>query len=218
MVALAEADVSGSARDAILGAVRAATARAPQPTRSEPGYRRDLGLPRAELLDRFAARLRDYDVTVFRVPEAEIAATATAQLTERRIRTVVIPPGLPETWHPSGPTLVSDEGQDARALNEIDGVMAGCAVGIAESGTIVLDAGPGQGRRALTLLPDYFLCVVRESQVVGLLPEAMARLRVAVDARRPLTFVSGPSATADIELNRVRGVHGPRVLDVVLAD
>jgi L-lactate dehydrogenase complex protein LldG len=207
------------ARDAILGPVRQATARMAPPGGAEPpaAYRRDLGLPPAALLDRFADRLADYEVTVLRVAEAEIAATAAAQLAARGIRTLLIPPDLPETWRPSGPTLVPDSGQPARALNEIDGVMAGCAVGVAESGTIVLDAGPGQGRRAVTLLPDYFLCVVLAPQVVGLLPEAMPRLRPAIDAGRPLTFVSGPSATADIELNRVRGVHGPRTLDVVLA-
>jgi len=210
--------VSG-ARDAILGAVRHATARMAPPDEAEPpaAYRRDLGLPPAALLDRFAERLADYDVTVLRAAEAEIAATAAAQLAGRGIRTLLVPPDLPEAWRPSGPTLVADSGQPARALNEIDGVMAGCAVGIAESGTIVLDAGPGQGRRAVTLLPDYFLCVVLARQVVGLLPEAMPRLRPAIDARRPLTFVSGPSATADIELDRVRGVHGPRTLDVILA-
>jgi len=207
------------ARDAILGAVRQATARMVPPGEAEPpaAYRRDLGLPPAELLDRFADRLADYDVTVLRAAEANIAAIATARLAERGVRTLLIPPDLPEAWRPVGPALVPDSGQPARALDAIDGVMAGCAVSVAESGTIVLDAGPGQGRRAVTLLPDYFLCVVLASQVVGLLPEAMPRLRPAIDAGRPLTFVSGPSATADIELDRVRGVHGPRTLDVILA-
>ncbi len=205
------------ARDAILGAIRQATARIPPVAAEPPAYRRDLGLPPAALLDRFVERLTDYDVTVLRVPEAEIAATAAAQLAERGVRTLLIPPDLPQAWRPSGPGLVPDAGQPARALDEIDGTMAACAVGIAESGTIVLDAGPGQGRRAVTLLPDYFLCVVLARQVVGLLPEAMPRLRPAIDAGRPLTFVSGPSATADIELNRVKGVHGPRTLDVILA-
>ncbi len=211
-----EAAVSG-ARDAILGVIRQATARMAPGGAELPAYRRDLGLPPAALLDRFVDRLTDYDVTILRAPEAGIAATATAQLAERGIRTLLIPPDLPEAWRPSGPSLVPDAAQPARALDEVDGVMAACAVGIAESGTIVLDAGPGQGRRAVTLLPDYFLCVVLAHQVVGLLPEAMPRLRPAIDAGRPLTFVSGPSATADIELNRVKGVHGPRTLDVILA-
>lgn len=163
-------------------------------------------------------RGRRTPLTVLRVAsEPEIAATAAARLAERGIRALLIPPDLPQARRPSGPTLVPDSGQPARVLNEIDGIMAGCAVGVAESGTIVLDAGPGQGRQAVTLLPDYFLCVVLAHQVVGLLPEVMPRLRPAVDAGRPLTFVSGPSATADIELKRVRGVHGPRTLDVILA-
>jgi L-lactate dehydrogenase complex protein LldG len=222
MVADAErAVMSDDARDAILGAVRRATARTPLlPGDAElpAAYRRDLGLPSAALLDRFAGRLADYDVTVLRAAEDETADAAEARLAERGVRTLLIPPDLPEAWRPaSGPTLVPDAGQPARVLNEIDGAMAGCAVGIAESGTIVLDAGPGQGRRAVTLLPDYFLCVVLARQVVGLLPGAMPRLRPAIDAGRPLTFVSGPSATADIELDRVRGVHGPRTLDVILA-
>ena len=205
------------ARDAILSAIRRATERMVPIQTEAPTYRRALGLPPDALLDRFAGRLADYDVTVLRAPEAEIAATADAQLTARGVRKLLIPPDLPEAWRPSGPSVVADAGQLPRVLNGIDGVMAGCAVAIAESGTVVLDAGPGQGRRAVTLLPDYFLCVVLTSQVVGLLPEAMPRLRPAIDAGRPLTFVSGPSATADIELNRVRGVHGPRTLDVILA-
>lgn len=205
------------ARAAILGAIRRATERMPPAEAEPPAYRRELDLPPPALLDRFAGRLADYDVTVIRAAEVEIATAAAARLTARGIRTLLIPPDLPEGWRPSGPAIVPDTGQDPRALDAIDGVMAGCAVGIAESGTIVLDAGPGQGRRAVTLLPDYFLCVVLAGQVVGLLPEAMPRLRPAVEARRPLTFVSGPSATADIELDRVQGVHGPRTLDVILA-
>lgn len=220
MVAVAAGPAMSAARDAILGAVRQATARmAPgslEGAPETPAYRRDLGLPATEVLGRLESRLRDYDVTVLRAAEGEIAAVAAAQLAERGVGTLLVPPDLPGDWRPAGPAIVEDAGQPARDLNGIDGVMAGCAVAVAESGTIILDAGPGQGRRAVTLLPDYFLCVVLARQVVGLLPEAMPRLRPAIDEGRPVTFVSGPSATADIELNRVRGVHGPRTLDVIL--
>jgi L-lactate dehydrogenase complex protein LldG len=112
--------------------------------------------------------------------------------------------------------LVEDAGLSVAQLDGLDGALTGCAVAIAETGTFVLDGGPGQGRRALTLVPDLHICVVREDQVVGLVPEAVRELEDAVRAGRPLTFVSGPSATSDIELDRVEGVHGPRVLHVVL--
>ena len=115
-----------------------------------------------------------------------------------------------------GLELVEDAGLSVQQLDELDGALTGCAVAIAETGTFVLDGGAGQGRRALTLVPDLHVCVVREDQVVGLVPEAVGELEDAVRAGRPLTFVSGPSATSDIELDRVEGVHGPRVLHVVL--
>ena len=116
----------------------------------------------------------------------------------------------------AAPQLVEDAALSVRELDELDGALTGCAVAIAETGTFVLDGGAGQGRRALTLVPDLHICVVREDQVVGLVPEAVGKLEDAVRTGRPLTFVSGPSATSDIELDRVEGVHGPRVLHVVL--
>jgi L-lactate dehydrogenase complex protein LldG len=104
-------------------------------------------------------------------------------------------------------------------LDKSDGVLTSCALGIAQTGTIVLDAGEGQGRRALTLLPDYHLCIVREDQIVGLVPEAFAMLENTVkNEGRAITFISGPSATSDIELNRVEGVHGPRTLEVLIVN
>jgi L-lactate dehydrogenase complex protein LldG len=111
---------------------------------------------------------------------------------------------------------VPDSGLDPHELDRLDGALTGCALAIAETGTVVLDGGPGQGRRALTLVPDLHLCVVEEERVVDIVPEAVRKLEDAVGEGRPLTFVSGPSATSDIELSRVEGVHGPRTLVVIL--
>ncbi|MDI5940850.1 LUD domain-containing protein, partial [Micromonospora sp. DH15] len=127
-------------------------------------------------------------------------------------RRVVVPPGLPPHWLPPGVTAVTDDGLDAARIAAADGVVTAAAVAVAETGTIVLDGGPDQGRRVVTLLPDVHVCVLRADQVVATVPDALARL----DPRRPLTWISGPSATSDIELDRVEGVHGPRHLHVVL--
>jgi L-lactate dehydrogenase complex protein LldG len=161
-------------------------------------------------LDLFAERVADYRATVHQVAPDGLVELIAALLGDRR---VVAPADLPVewlvpsvTWLPDSPPLTTE------ALDGSDGVLTGCAVAIADTGTIVLDAGVGQGRRVLTLLPDYHLCVVRASQVASTVPEALARL----DSVRPLTFISGPSATSDIELNRVEGVHGPRTLEVII--
>jgi L-lactate dehydrogenase complex protein LldG len=166
------------------------------------------------VVGRFAERVADYRARVRRVPEPDLPAALAATLAERGARQVVVPEGFPADWLPVGAfTVLSDQpvltvGQ----LDASDAVLSTAVLGIAETGTLVLDGGAGQGRRALTLLPDYHLCVLRAEQVVGDLPEALERL----DPKRPLTFVSGPSATSDIELDRVEGVHGPRTLDVVI--
>jgi L-lactate dehydrogenase complex protein LldG len=205
-----------SARDEILGRIRAIP-RAPAAETPAPPYNRRWEAPRDEIIARFVERLSDYHVTVLRArTEIDIRGIAERQLAARGIASLVIPPDLPASWRPNTPTPVDDTGLSFADLNEAQGAMTGSFIGIAETGTIVLDTALGQGRRALTLLPDYHLCVVRESAVVGSVPEAIAALHPRVLHGSPITFFSGPSATADIELDRVEGVHGPRTLDVIL--
>jgi L-lactate dehydrogenase complex protein LldG len=165
-----------------------------------------------ELLDLLADRLIDYKATVLRVPSSGVAG-ALAEAIPAGAR-YVLPPGLPAGWAPDGAIAVVDDGSLTPAdLDAFDGVLTACTVAAAETGTIALDGSAGQGRRAITLVPDRHVCVVRAEQVVQTVPEMIARL----DPRRPLTLISGPSATSDIELHRVEGVHGPRNLVVVLA-
>ncbi len=177
-------------------------------------YRTAGSLGRAELLDLFAGRLTDYRAQVRRTSSGDLAATIAAALAARGARRIVVPPGFDPPIAADGVEVRVDNGLTPAELDAADGVVTGAAVAIAQTGTIVLDASPGQGRRALTLVPDYHLCVVRADQVVELVPEGIARL--AGHATRPLTWISGPSATSDIELHRVEGVHGPRTLEVIL--
>jgi L-lactate dehydrogenase complex protein LldG len=137
-------------------------------------------------------------------------------LGERKVRRMVVPVGLAAEWLPGGVEFVVDEDLAATELDVVDGVMTGATLAIAETGTVVLQNVAGQGRRAVTLVPDYHLCVVRMEDVVETVPEAMDRLQAT--AGLATTFVSGPSATADIEMTRIKGVHGPRFLDVILVD
>jgi L-lactate dehydrogenase complex protein LldG len=210
------------AREAILERVRAATRDVPASERPEDvaverGYRHDAPGSREELIERFAERVADYRATVLRVGASELAEAIRSACAERGARRVVVPGDLPAEWRAEGIEWLEDDGLTPEALDAADGVVTGCAVGIAETGTFVLDAGAHQGRRALTLLPDLHVCVVREDQVVGSMPEGIARLGDTVrGAGRPITFISGPSATSDIELNRVEGVHGPRTLVVLI--
>lgn len=183
----------------------------------ERGYGRSSPLPRGELVQRFAQRVAEYKARVSTVAPGELPAAITAACQARGVRRLVVPRDLPAGWAPDGVELLWDDGLSNEQLDESDGVLTGCALGIAQTGTIVLDGGAAQGRRAITLLPDYHLCVVRDEQIVGLVPEAIERLGAQIRAeRRPITFVSGPSATSDIELNRVEGVHGPRTLEVLI--
>ena len=141
-----------------------------------------------------------------------------AACARQRVGSLVAPADLPEGWRPDGVAVALDEPPLAnRRLDRADGALTGCALAIAETGTIVLDAGAVQGRRALTLLPDLHICVVRAGQIVASVPEAFELLAASVrESARPLTLISGPSATSDIELKRVEGVHGPRRLEVVI--
>ncbi|MFG1945485.1 lactate utilization protein C [Nonomuraea sp. NPDC048826] len=194
------------AREEILGRIRQAVRGAPE-VEIPRAYRTAPQVDdTADLVGLFAERVRDYGAVVRVLPAAEVPA-AIAELV--RGRRMVIPDGLPPEWsggaEPAGGSLAE--------LDSADGVVTGCAVAIAETGTIVLDTGPGQGTRVQSLVPDYHLCVVRAGQIVAGVPEAVARL----DPARPLTWISGPSATSDIELNRVEGVHGPRTLEVIVS-
>ncbi len=193
-----------SAREEVLARVRAALDGSPAPAPVPREYATTGTHPDPVAL--FAERVDDYRARVHRVCPDEVAATIAGLVAGER---VVVPAGLPDGWVPDG---VVDTGFSAPELDGFDAVVTGAAVGIAVTGTIVLDAGPDQGRRALTLVPDHHVCVVRAEQVVETVPQALARL----EPTRPLTFISGPSATSDIELQRVEGVHGPRILDVVL--
>ena len=208
-----------SARDEILARVRAATADGADPPAVARDYRtaeHPPGLAGEELLELLVDRLVDYKALVRRGTIALVAAGVVAALTERGARRVAVPDGiLPaglDHLEPGIELVGDDPPLSAADLDALDGVLTGCAVAIAETGTIVLDGGSGQGRRALSLVPDYHLVVVTAAQVVASVPEALARL----DPARPQTWISGPSATSDIELDRVEGVHGPRTLEVIL--
>jgi L-lactate dehydrogenase complex protein LldG len=214
-----------AARDEVLARIRIALGDS-APADSAPGghappaepapraYRTGGDLGAGLLLDLLAERLRDYGCTVRRTAPGALMTAIGEALGQRGAHRIVVPSGLGLTGLPAGTEVVADDGLSPAALDGVDGVITGSAVAIAETGTIVLDGSPDQGRRALSLVPDYHLCLVRAHQVVGLVPEALARL----DPRRPLTWISGPSATSDIELERVQGVHGPRTLEVILVE
>jgi L-lactate dehydrogenase complex protein LldF len=214
--AVPPADAPGDARTVVLRRVRRALGTDPAPVEVPRGYRRTSQRSREEAVDMFAERVGEYRASVHRAQAGEAAGRISRVCQERGVTRMIAPEGVPESWRPSGVELVADDHLSAHDLDSLDGALTGCALGIAETGVIVLDGGPTQGRRALTLVPDYHLCVVTEDQVVDLVTEAVERLEPAVRAGRPLTFVAGPSATSDIELDRVEGVHGPRTLDVVL--
>lgn len=193
------------AREEILGRIRSALA-GTTPARSPAAV---AGSAPIDVLALFCERVADYRAMVETCPADEVAARVRAALPAGR---VVVPVGLSVDL----PGAIVDEGLTARDLDGCVAVVTDATVGIAETGTIVLDHGPGQGRRAVTLVPDVHVCIVRAEQVVPDVPDAIARLAPAVGEGRPLTWISGPSATSDIELDRVEGVHGPRTLHVIL--
>jgi L-lactate dehydrogenase complex protein LldG len=218
---------ASSSRDEVLRRIRAAIADAPAvdatAIRGEwdalpRDYKRTASLDREAILEMLEDRLRDYDANVVRAKAGEVSAEIARILAERGKRRLVVPMGLAEALGeslPAGVEFVVDKGLTIEELDSFEGVVTASTVAIAETGTIVLQNVPGQGRRAPTLIPDYHLCVVRAADVVETVPEAMVRLQAG--ASLATTFVSGPSATADIEMTRIKGVHGPRFLDVILS-
>jgi L-lactate dehydrogenase complex protein LldG len=198
-----------SARDDVLARVRAALRDVPAGEAPEPDVYAPPPGPPGDAVERFVERVSDYRATVREA--ADVAATIAQVCAGHEARRLGVPPGLP--WRADAVELVEDHGLSARELDALDGALTGCALAIAETGTIVLDGGERSGRRALTLVPDLHLCVVEADQVVATVPDAIRALH---GARGPFTFVSGPSATSDIELDRVEGVHGPRRLEVLL--
>lgn len=207
-----------SARDEILARVRAALADAPAPDApaAPRAYRRRGERTPDEVIALFAERVAAYRAQVRRVTVEQLPAAIAAALTGGGARRVVAPANVPAEWRVDGFAWCAGDALDARALDRVDAVLTGCAVAVAETGTIALDGGEAQGPRALTLVPDHHVCVVGAAQIVELLPEALERLAPSARAGHPITLIAGPSATSDIELIRVEGVHGPRRLDVLL--
>jgi L-lactate dehydrogenase complex protein LldG len=211
-----------NAREEMLARIAAAHRAAPPPDlRYEDiarGYRTTSDSSAEALTELLIDRLVDYRAQVRQCSLDDLGATVADALEERGAHAVVVPTGLEPSWTANLSAdvvtdgLSTDDQLSVSDLDAADGVITTCAVAIAETGTLILDGSPGQGRRVLTLIPDYHLCVVFAAQIVPDVPQALAQLT----ATRPLTMISGPSATSDIELNRVEGVHGPRTLEVII--
>ena len=213
-----------SAREDVLARIAAAHAGTPQPDLAyqavERRYRTTSDLDDDALTERLVDRLLDYKALVRHCSRDELPATIAAAVAERGADALVAPAGFDEEWLAALPGSVavhvdgfeSAEQLSVAELDGLDGVLTSCALAVAETGTLVLDGTAGQGRRVVSLIPDYHLCVVLPGQVVADVPQLVSRL----DLTRPTTMISGPSATSDIELNRVEGVHGPRTLEVVI--
>jgi L-lactate dehydrogenase complex protein LldG len=212
-------DAVSAAREEILARVRRALADVPAGERPE-----DAPVPRGyaeqehvSARDRFVERVTEYRASVRTATPDGIAETVGEVCREHGVSRVAVPADLPPEWLPPGVEAVVDDALDAPALDEIGAAVTGCSFAIAETGTVVLDAGARQGRRALSLVVDLHVCVVEEGRIVDGVPTALRRLASGLrSTRRPVTLVSGPSATGDIEFTRIEGVHGPRRLELVL--
>jgi L-lactate dehydrogenase complex protein LldG len=204
-----------SARDAVLGRIR--TALGPEAAAADVprAYRGPGAVPADGVVERFCERVAEYRATVTRVAAGDLLGTVAELCRARGARRIAVPPGGPGDVADVD-VVVDEPPLSPHALDELDGVLTGSALAIAETGTIVLDGGERSGRRALTLVPDWHMCVVEEASIVAGVPDAVAALAEAAADGRPITLVSGPSATSDIELDRVEGVHGPRTLDVIV--
>lgn len=167
-----------------------------------------------DLIELFVDRLLEYDSGIYRVQSANISSKVAEILTSRGKQRLAIPAGLSSAWLPSGFNFAEADNFTAQQVDQMEGLISGCTVAIAETGSIVLQNASAQGPRILSLVPDYHLCIVFANQIVATVPEAFTKL--AATTTLPTTFISGPSATADIEMTRIKGVHGPRFLDVIL--
>jgi L-lactate dehydrogenase complex protein LldG len=182
-------------------------------------YRQHGQLTPTERLEMFEQRVAEYRAEVVRVNAGRVVSAVEAVCERHGIQRLGTPASLPATWLPQTVELVQDRGLSHQALDGLDGALTGCTVAAAATGTIALTAGEHEGRRALTLVPDRHICVVQPHQIVELIPEAIALLgQITAEEDRPITLISGPSATSDIELSRVEGVHGPRTLVVIITE
>lgn len=214
-------NMGNSARGIVLQRIRVALQDVPTSERPEDvsvvqNYRHHASATREAVIEQFIEYAADYKVVVQRVDERSLPQAIAEACRQRGVQQLVVPSDLPESWWPSQIEVVFDDNTlNYEQLDSSDSVLTSCVLAIAQTGTIVLNSGYLQGLRAITLLPDYHLCIVFENQIVNLVPEAITYLHNAVlTERRPITFISGPSATSDIELNRVEGVHGPRTLHI----
>jgi L-lactate dehydrogenase complex protein LldG len=185
-------------------------------------YRQKGDLPHEETVALFAERAGEYKATVRRLSQKKLQQVIKESCLREDVQDLVIPEGFPAKWLPDSINAMHDDPESPLSheqLDEADGVITTCELAVAQTGTIFLNAGPGQGRRVLSLLPDYHICVIFESQILELIPEGFAGVEEGVRSEgHPITMISGPSATSDIELSRVEGVHGPRRLEVLIVE